>query len=165
MVSQISLEKIIAADWSKQYLSSAGQVESRGIGSRLIKWLSSVPLLSFVKTLFQRSAAAATADMHSASKNIKGVISELIAGGINADHESITQSVKKVNDLFTSIASKRTINDYESALIDVEKLNSEEADVVDDSSTGLPEVSRKQRMFNRQVVLAAKRMQAEKKDN
>lgn len=160
MVSQISLQKIIDADWSKQYLTRDGEVAARSFGSRLIKWVSSLPLLSFVKTIFQRSAAVATADMHGASANIKRVIRELIATGINKDHASITDSVKKVNDLFRSIASKRTIDDVDSALIDVDALEVEEVSDDDpETSTmpALPEVTRKKRALNRQLVLEANR--------
>lgn len=119
MVSQVSLQNIIDADWSKQYLASTGAVESRGFCSKIVTFLRDVP---YVGGLF--SALLPKPDIFKASDAIKREIKELIATGSNPEDATIAAAAAKINELVYKIASKKPQNAvaFDGALINVRAL-------------------------------------------
>lgn len=119
MVSQVSLQNIIDADWSKQYLTSSGTVQSRGFCSRLVTFLRQAP---YIGGLFARFFPKP--DIFKASDVIKREITQLIAGGKTAEDTVIVDAAKKVNELVYKIANKQPQNasQFTAALINVKDL-------------------------------------------
>lgn len=124
MVDTVSLQKIIDADWSRQYLTSAGTVATRSWLSRAIKVLSKVPFLgSYIPKpeIYTSINLATTA--------IKAVLTDLFANGAN--DPKIAQVAAKINNLVAHIAEKRPAEGkWNDVQIDLEALKP--APVVDD---------------------------------
>lgn len=187
----ISLEKIINADWNKEFLSSTGLVATRGIGARLIKLLSQIPLVGkAIAGLFPR------ADIMQASKSIKEFVINLLLTGTASNNAELRKAASKVNALITHIADKRPSQREEllTARIDIAEINTaieeQESLDLDDLELNTPDQKDevvasdpqeeltpakldekaqrvsdlKRRFIDRQLVLAArKRQQAQNK--
>lgn len=125
MVDTVSLQKIIDADWSRQYLTSAGTVATRSWFSRAVKVLSKVPFLgSYIPKpeIYTSINLATTA--------IKAVLTDLFANGAN--DPKIAQVAAKINNLVAHIAEKRPAEGkWNDVQIDLEALKP--APVVDDN--------------------------------
>ncbi|MBS0634267.1 MAG: hypothetical protein JSR37_02235 [Verrucomicrobia bacterium] len=182
----ISLEKIINADWNKEFLSSTGVVATRGIGARLIKWVSQIPLVGkAIAGLFPR------ADIMQASKSIKEFVINLLLTGTASNNAELRKAASKVNALITHIADKRPgqkeelltaridIAEINTAIEEQESLDLEDLDLntldqddeavaaesqeeltpakIDEKAQRIRDLKR--RFSDRQLVLAAKKMQ------
>lgn len=115
MVSRVSLQDIINADWSKQYLDNNGEVKNKscsydflGIGTKLVKLLRYVPFIG--PALFPKP------DITQASTAVKAKITELLKTGTSVDDAEVNEAALKVNGIVRKII--RTQDNPSKALYD-----------------------------------------------
>ncbi|MBS0636386.1 MAG: hypothetical protein JSS12_02650, partial [Verrucomicrobia bacterium] len=97
------LEKIISADWSKDYLTSEGTVASRGYCARAVRFLRDLPFINpIINKYFPK------ADIYSGCTKVQQLINEIVLDdGFPPENVTIQKAAKKVNELLDHIAQKR----------------------------------------------------------
>lgn len=99
----VSLEKIISADWSKDYLTSEGTIASRGYCARAVRFLRDLPFINpIINKYFPK------ADIYSGCTNVQKLINEIVLdNGFPPENVTVQGAAKKVNELLDHIAQKR----------------------------------------------------------
>ncbi|MBS0634948.1 MAG: hypothetical protein JSR37_05765 [Verrucomicrobia bacterium] len=105
MTSNISLVKILEADWTKEYLTSTGEVAPRTVGVRIVTWLRHAPLIGrIVDAIFPK------ADLLQASIAVKNEIIEEIklraTGGSKHPLRAVSVAADRVNELTAKVVKK-----------------------------------------------------------
>lgn len=118
MVSRVTLQNIVDADWTKQYLASTGEVESRSIFSPVVQ------LLRKILPAFISEAILPKADIFAGADAVKRTIIQLHAENPTAEADLLTKAAEKINNLVTYFATKQPERSagWMEALIDVKTL-------------------------------------------
>lgn len=105
MTSNISLVRILEADWTKEYLTSTGEVAPRTVGVRIVTWLRHVPLIGrIVDAIFPK------ADLLQASIAVKNEIIEELklraTGESKHPLRAVSVAAERVNELIAKVVKK-----------------------------------------------------------
>ena len=157
-MANVSLPRIEEANWNTQFLTREGEIKNRSYFSRAIKWLLNLPLFSLIKPIFRKSVEQLSDDMARASGNIKAeIIRQITSGEMTKEDERITGAVAKINTLFAHISERRP-----GTMLNEIQLDVEAEDVEEEVRKPQPELSRRQRAVQRQLVLEARKREKER---